>query len=285
MRRGLLLLSLVLALAGAWRPVACAEPAAAAPLVLAVIPYLPAEEIRQHYAPLVTQIGRSLGRPIDLRISASYVAHINAVGHDQVDLALLGPATYVRVLERYGSKPLLARYEVDGKPELRGVIVVPRDSPVKTIGELRGRRFAFGDPESTMAYSVPAWALLRAGVPITALGGHDFVGSHANVALGVLAGDYDAGAVRRDIYETYAPRGLRSLAELPSTPGQLIVARSNLPPSDVERVRSLLLSLHETAAGMKVLTSIEPRMTRFGAVRESDYDGLRQMMRAVSAVE
>jgi phosphonate transport system substrate-binding protein len=260
-----------------------ADPPPAQPLVLAVHPYLAAKEIQRRFAPLVEFLGRALGKAVVVRIGSSYAEQVDAIGRDQVDLAFMGPASYVRMLDRYGSKPLLARFEVANQPNLYGVIAVAKASPLRTLADLRGRRFAFGDPDSTMSYYVPAWMLMSAGLPLAALGDQRFLGSHPNVALAVLAGDFDAGAMKREVYDEYAPRGLRILVDLPPVPDHLFVTRSDLPPEWVATLRAALLGLGDTADGRRILGELHPGLTRLIPARESDYQDLRQMVRTVVA--
>ena len=253
------------------------------PLVLAVHPYLAPAEIERRFAPLAAFLGRTLGQAVVVRVGGSYAEHIAATGRDQVDIAFMGPAAYTRMLDQYGSKPLLARFEVDHQPSLFGVIAVPQASPLQSLADLRGRRFAFGDPDSTMSYYVPAWLIARNGVPLAALGGQSFLGSHPNVALAVLAGDYDAGALKREVYDEYAPKGLRILAELPPTPDHVFVTRADFPPADVAKLRAALLALDGTAEGRQILAELHPGLTRLIPATESDYQALREMIRTVLA--
>jgi phosphonate transport system substrate-binding protein len=253
------------------------------PLVLGIHPYLTTAEILHRFTPLADFIGQTLGQPVTVRVGGSYAEHVFAIGHDQVDIAFMGPLIYVKTLDQFGSKPLLGRFEVNHQPNLYGVIVVAKDSPLRTIEDLRGRRFAFGDPESTTSYCVEAWAMLRHGVPLNVLGDYRFLGSHPNVALAVLAGDYDAGAVKREVYDEYAAKGLRILAEAPATPDFLFVTRANFPPAAVSKLRAALLALDETADGRRILEQLHPGLTRLIPATEADYQGLRDMMRALPA--
>ena len=253
------------------------------PLVLAVHPYLTAAEIVERFTPLADFIARTLGQPVVVRVGGSYAEHSVAIGRDQVDIAFLGPGPYVNVLDLYGPKPILGRFEVMHQANLFGVIAVTTASPLHSLAELKGRRVAFVDPDSTMGYYVPAWALVQAGTPVQALGAYRFLGLHPNVALAVLAGDYDAGALKREVYDEYAPRGLRILAELPPTPDHVFVTRANFPAQDVVRLRAALQGLHESADGRRILERLHPGLTRLIPGSPGDYQGLREMMRSLAA--
>ncbi len=258
-------------------------PPAKTPLILAVLPYLPAAEIERRFGPLAARLGQGLGRPVQVRVGQSYRQHIDAIGSDRVDIAYLGPAGYVRMVERYGRKPILARLDVAGEPGLHSVIVVRHDSPLTRIEQLKGLRFAFGAADSTTAHLLPHYELLQGGVRLRDLGRHHFLGNHRDVALAVLAGDYDAGGLNEEVYREYAPRGLRALAVSAAVPDYLFVARSNLPPADIERLQRTLLELHRDAAGRDLLKRMQPGLDALARADDADYDGLRRIMQVVNA--
>jgi len=249
-----------------------------APYVLAVHPYLSAQEVRKRFAPLAEYLGRQLRRPVQVRVGSNYEEHISFVGQDAVDFAYIGPAPYVTVVERYGPKPILARVETKGTPYLNGVVFVRQDSSMQSLADLKGKRFAFGDPESTMGSIMPRFALFEAGIRLQDLARVSHVQSHDNVVLGVLSGDFDAGVVRADIYDEMAGRGLRKIAELPRVSEHLFVARSDLPSQDVRRLRRALLQLRSTPEGQRVMHAISTEMTGLVPASDADYDGIRKIL-------
>jgi phosphonate transport system substrate-binding protein len=254
------------------------------PLVLAVHPYLPSAEIQQRFAPLAEYLGKLLERPVVVRVGRDYEEHIAAVGANAVDIAFMGPSPYVLLTARYGKKPLLARIEVEGKPYLGGVIIARVGSPLRGLEDLKGRRFAFGDRDSTMSALVPQYMLQEAGVPLSALGGYEYLGAHKNVALGVLNGDYDAGAVKQEVFDELAPRGLRVLATMPMVSEHLFVTRSDMPPAQGEKLRQALINLNARPDGKTIMQAINRGMTNMVPVSDADYHSLRTMMRAVGAL-
>ena len=247
-------------------------------LVLAVHPYLPTDEVMTRFAPLAKALGRALGTGIEVQVAADYAKHIEAVGRDRVQLAYLGPVQYVQVVARYGTKPLLARQEVGHRPWLHGEIVVRDDSPIRNVAELRGKRFAFGDRNSTMAHVVPMQMLELAGVTQDRLAGFEFLGAHRNVALAVIEGRFDAGAIKKEVFDEYAAQGLRSIAPLPAMPDHLFVGASTLPEAEVRSARALFTSLHHSPEGRDIITAIHPGMTALVPVEDFEYGRLRSLM-------
>jgi phosphonate transport system substrate-binding protein len=256
--------------------------AADKPLVLAVHPYLPAAEIQNRFSPFAAYLSRELGRPVTVRVGGNYAEHERAIGNNQVDIAFMGPAPYIQLSDSFGTKPLLARFQVNGQPNLYGVIAVRKDSAATTLTSLRDARIAFGDPESTMSHIVPRYLMLQAGIPKGAAR-HKFLGSHHNVALGLLAGDYDAAAMKKEVFDEFAPRGLRALIITPGVPDHLFVTRADMPLADIKRLREVMLRLKDQPDGPAIMEKMHKGLSALIPAAESDYAPLRKMIRAVNA--
>jgi len=277
------LLSLVLTLTlGTLQPVSAD---AGEPLILGVHPFLPATSLLPKFEPLAAHISRSLGHPVHVEISRDYEDHIRRVGTGEVDIAYMGPASYVKLVETYGESNLLARLEIRGSPAFHGVIFVRDESPIRTLEELKDKRFAFGSPSSTMGTLVPRHVLKQAGVGMEDLGGFSSLGNHDNIALGVLVGDFDAGAVKEETFTKFQPRGLRSLAVTLPISEHLFVAATNLSADRVTKVRTILLRTGEDEEGLAVLRSIKETVSGLVPVEDSDYDNLRRILSEVEKNE
>jgi len=246
-------------------------------LTLLIHPYMTSAEIHKKFSPLADYLTKETGKKIVIKISKDYQQHIDAVGKDQMDLAYIGPSEYVTMTQKYGKKPLLACQEIDGKPFLYGMIIAKKDSPISSLTELAGKRLAFVSPQSTM-YVVPRIMLQEAGVDLKQAAQTDFLNSHSNVALAVLNGYYDAGAVKDETYYAYQERGLKILAQTPPIHEHVFVASTLLPESLIDALQKALQSLHEPA----VLTAIQPALTGLVPVEDSEYDTLRQILKSTN---
>lgn len=252
---------------------------AADEVVLAVHPYLPATELVVRFDPFARYLAGRIGRPVRVEVSPSYETHIQRIGEDQAEIAFLGSASFVLMAERYGEKPILARLEVGGRTTFHGYIVVREASPVTGLAGLAGGRVAFGDPDSTTGFLVPRAMLHEAGVPLRSLAGWEHVVNHNDVALGVLMGNFDAGALKDESFEGYGGRGLRVLAKSPPISQYLFVARSTLPSAMVAAVRQAMFELKDTS----ILHALRAGLTGLVPARNADYDGLRAILAAAGA--
>jgi phosphonate transport system substrate-binding protein len=249
-----------------------------AELVLGVHPFKPPAKLIESFSPLANYLSEKLGEPVKLVIARDYQAHIEAVGNNHVDIGYFGPVPYLKLHDAFGARPLLVRQVINGSPTFQGRIFVAAASPIKSLTELQGKRFAFGDAHSTMSHLVPRYMLLQAGVTADKLASYSFVGDHVNVALGVLAGDFDAGATKEDVFLQYEKRGLRSIATSMPLSDHVFVANNKLPEKKVQKLRTLLLQLHTEPRGSLILQAITPGVTQLVPVQDSDYDNLRQLL-------
>ena len=243
-------------------------------LELWVHPYLPAAKLIKKFTPLAEYLGEKIGKTIQVKVSKSYRSHIDSVGEGLTDLAYLGPASYVKITHNYGKQTILACLEINGSPFFYGMIIARQDSQIKTLEDLIGKKFAFGDPNSTMSHLVPRYMLWQKGVSVEKLKQHAFLGSHNNVALSVIGGYYDAGGVKEGVYYEYKDRGLNLLAKSPPIAEHLFVANNNLSPQTIKTIRQLLLNLKDK----RILTSIKPSVTGMASVKDENYETLRTIL-------
>ncbi len=248
------------------------------PLKLGVHPYLSYIEIETKFAPLVAYLSAEIGRPIVVRVGSSYQEHIDAIGRDQLDFAYIGPAVYVSMVDKYGSKPLIVCQDTNGSPSFKGIIIVRDDNPATGLADLGEGEFAFVDPHSTMGYLIPMTMLQHENPLIIANQHYQFLKTHKNVALGVLSGDFEAGAVKEEIYHKFKPQGLKILAATPAIAEHLFIASNKLSNDLVKQIRMAMLKLNKTQINHNVLKSIKTSITGFSLVEDDAYNSLRMIL-------
>lgn len=249
-------------------------------ITLGIQPYASPIELVKNYTPLLEYLRQRTGRQFTLSICNNYKTHIASVGADEVDIALLGPAAYVTLSERFAKKRLLCSFEINGSPEFQGYIIVQKDSPATRIEDLKDKSFASSSTESTMSYFVPRYMFIKAGVPFPEK--HlRIVGSHNNVCLNVLAGDVYAGGVREKTYHKYKDRGLKVIAISPKVTEHLFVATDKLDEETYTLIKEALTGIKGKEEIERFLTPIKSTLTGLVPVEDKDYDGLRAIMAAV----
>lgn len=274
--------SLVCVLAALLLGAGTASPAFAdEPLKLGVHPYLSASELVKRFTPLAVYLEKELGLPVVVEVSGSYDMHVQKLGQGSLDLAFLGAASYVKLTEQFGKRPILAAYKTREGKVYRGHIMVRKDSPITSIRQLRGKRFVFGDHTSTMSHYVPRYLLLKEGISLRDFSEATYVANHDNIALGILAGSFDAGAVKEEVFLKYEPQGLRSLAKSPPIADHVFVARKGLPQETIRKAREALLRLSDDAEGKAIIAGLRSDVIDLVPAEDHDYDPLREIIRVL----
>src|SRR4051812_16122675 len=110
------------------------------------------------FEPLRRQLESRLGMPVELQVGTNYAATGEALRFGRLDVAYLGPVTY-HLLQR--EKAQLISFATPSHPKagafFEAAIIVPADSPAKTLQDLAGTDIAFGDPASTSGSWVPRY--------------------------------------------------------------------------------------------------------------------------------
>lgn len=205
--------------------------------------------------PLRAYLERCLRMPVELVVGSNYVATGEALRCGAVDLAYLGPVTYILQSRCAGLEPF-ARPTHGGSigPTFRAAIIVPADSPVENLAQLRGREVAMGDLVSTSGTWVPRHMLLAAGLSSETDYWRRNLGSHDAVAAAVAERRMAAGALSLSIYHRLLAEGglngdlVRILAESPPIPEYMWTFREGLADGLREDLRHAFVDLRDSAA-------------------------------------
>jgi len=222
-----------------------------------------------------------LGRPVDiaLTIFKSYDDGIQALVDGKVDLVHFGPASYVTAKTRNPGIQLVAMEHEKGEKRFKGVIVVQKDSPIQTIEDLRGKRFAFGDKNSTIGRYLVQARLVENGLYAKDFASFKYLERHDQVAGAVEMGDFEAGSVKFSTYKKYGDKGtLRKLAEFENVT-KPVVARAGFDASAFSAAQEAFYGLKDEA----VLKEL--KISGFMPSLDADYDFVRDGMKKSAAFE
>lgn len=190
----------------------------------------------EEMAAVIRHVNTSPNIKIELKTYPSHDALYAGLKKNEVDLAFLGAVKYVEAHFELGAEPLVSEGSMN-----RSAIVVPPGSKIRTVADLRGKRFAFGYADSTTTHLIPALLLSKSGIreqdmKVT-FAGHD----QREIVEGMLRGEYDACAVSDYTLGQYASR-VRVVEWSDQFPGPPIVARKGLSKDVRSEVRRMFVS-------------------------------------------
>lgn len=204
-RRSMLALSAATLLATPWCAMAQAQHdgSAAKPLRVILVPADGGTEdgTKKDFQPIFSAIEQATGLKFDIKVGQSYSAVIEGMCNGAADIAWYGPASYLQAKAR-GCSELLALAVKHGDSVYYSGIFARADSNIKNVADLKGKKVALGDVNSTSSFNVPVAMMISAGVqPARDLAGINMAGSHANVLKALAEGLVDAGGASFDSFE------------------------------------------------------------------------------------
>ena len=128
---------------------------------------------------------------------------MEALVQGQVDVAHLGGFTFVQANKRAGAVPLVQR---DRDREFHSKFITARDD-LRSLGDLKAKRFAFGDVNSTSGHLMPAYFMRKEGVDPSVVDQAIYTGGHDATALAVAERRVDAGALDEAVWERLTKEG------------------------------------------------------------------------------
>jgi phosphonate transport system substrate-binding protein len=145
------------------------------------------------YRPLAQHLSRKLGRAVELRTVDTWEGLAKSLANGETDIALMGPWGYVLANHVAGAQ-VVSTIEYDGKPEYFAIMVTHPDSGVRSIADLKGKTFAFGDKGSTSGYLIPLHHFMTQGIDPDTYFSKVLYTKHQAIETQVAAGQLDAGA-------------------------------------------------------------------------------------------
>ena len=276
-RRTLMGAATALALAAALPTSALAQSQGRDPakLRVALLPDENAATLIQNAQPLKAYLEATLKKDIELIVTTDYSSMIEAMRFGRIEVAYFGPFSYVLAKSRAPEIEPFAVGVEKGSPTYNSILIANATGPVKSVADVRGKPFGFGDQASTSSHLAPRAHLAKKGLD----GDKDYkpvhLGTHDAVARAVQAGQVPAGALSEPIFRTLVERKVidpAKVVQLDLTapiPNYPITMQGNLAPQLKQAIRAAFLNMKDK----EVLKSF--RVEAFAATDDRAYDVLR----------
>lgn len=230
----------------------------------AVVPQFEQRKLFGIWKPITDELSRRSGLSLKLVATLTVPEFERELALGSFDFTYANPYHILRESKRQGYVPLVR----DAVP-LEGILVVAKNSPIRSIAELDGKTLAIPSPNA-----VGASLLLRADlehiyhVRMTPLN----VKTHSSVYLNVATGAADAGGGVQKTLEEQDPSiraALRILYTTRSMPSHPLSAHPRVPKPAREALRKALLEMAASPAGRALLAEVP--MTQPVATSMDDY--------------
>ena len=244
-------------------------------------PVLGDAEMRAEFDPLMTYLSDAIGQKVVLYIAKDYGDLRTQMEAGSVDIGSFSPFAYVDAARGRKIK-IIAQSMQDGSPTYRGIIVARKDSGLKAVADLQGKRFAFVDPKSASGYVYPRAMLIEKGIkPESYFKETIFAGDHNKVIAAVLDARVDAGATYEGALGVAKAMGvptenLVTLARTDPIPHDAIAVRIGLEEALAKKTQTALVDLDKSEAGRRVIANSKKKLSGHVIADDSLYDVVRR---------
>jgi phosphonate transport system substrate-binding protein len=231
---------------------------------------------------------RKMGRKVELVLRKSYREVTDLLVSGNIDFAWICGFPYIQSREPE-SIQLLTVPVYRGAPRYHSYIIVPESSPHHRLSDLKGKIFAFSDPDSNSGFLYPLSLMVaKDETPDSFFRQTFFTFNHAETVQAVSEQFADGGAVDSYIWEYLAvfkpeiTEKTRIIKKSPSFGFPPIVSRLGANPNTVRRMKNTLEEMDQDIDGIALLAQL--KLDGFGDYPDSLFNGIRAIANNVKTV-
>jgi phosphonate transport system substrate-binding protein len=256
-------------------------------LVFGIIPTESSSNITERFDNLVKYLEKTLGVPIEVKVATDYAGVITGMQFKHVDFAYFGPKSYVEAAKRANAEAFVIEVSQDGSKGYYGLIVAKKGSGLKTMADLKGKVWAFVDPNSTSGTLVPMVYFLNDLKidPSTYFSKVIYSGSHEASMISIKTGKIDAASTndldmaRGNGKQWNSEKDFEIIWTSQLIPGSPMAYRKDLPATLKKALTDAFLAYNDKA-GLEML-----KIKGYAPVTDKTYDPIRDLIEVQKKVK
>ncbi|WP_436878991.1 phosphate/phosphite/phosphonate ABC transporter substrate-binding protein [Mammaliicoccus sciuri] len=266
-------------------------------LTIQFVPSQNADTLEAKAKPLEKLLSKELDIPVKVSVSTNYNTIVEAMKSKKVDVGFLPPTAYTLAHDQKAADVLLQaqRYGVnkDGSnndklvKSYKSQFVVKKDSGIKSLKDMKGKKIALQDVTSTAGYTYPVAELLKEGInpindmKITNVKGHD------QAIIVLLNGDVDVAVtfqdarniVKKDQPNVFKDTEIVELTE--DIPNDTISVRSDMDDKFRDKLKKAFKDIAKTKEGHKIVSEVYSHEGYVDS-KDSEFDIVREYGKKVN---
>lgn len=261
---------------------------------------IPTEETIQEltiYKPVIDYLSKKTGKKVEFYMPTSYSTVVEAMINKWVDVAVLGPYSYVIAHEKDPDIMVFTTYAkrpghiVEEGPGYKAVLITKKGSGLTSIDSIKGKVLALTDPGSTSGNLFPRVVFSKdilKDAPLESFfekvvysGGHDLS------TMAIYDGKADAAFVATHRFDNVIDRGMVKKEDFnylwwsATIPQDPFAYRMSLCPDLRAKIDETFLTLHKVPEAKKWLDNV--KSNKMVKMADSDYDVIRILKKAKEA--
>ncbi|MVW71711.1 phosphate/phosphite/phosphonate ABC transporter substrate-binding protein [Bordetella sp. 15P40C-2] len=175
-----------------------------------VFTYTPVEDPAVYaniFKPFTDHLSQCTGKRVVFYQVQSNAAEIEAMRSGRLHVGGFSTGPTAFAVNIAGAVPFAVKGYEDGFQGYNLIVIVKKDSPYKSLADLKGKKLAHTSPSSNSGHMAPVALFPKEGLTPDKDYKVLFSGKHDQSVMGVNSGDYDAAAVASDVFHRMAERG------------------------------------------------------------------------------
>lgn len=255
------------------------------PLRIGLVPEINIFNQLERFQPLEDYLTEKLGREVQFTILSHYGNVIDGFRTEKLDGAFLGSFIGALAIRKQGAIPLARPVNLDGESTYHGLIYTRRDSGIRTVTDMKGKKFAFVEKATTAGYLFPLSFLHEQKVTDIEeyFSDYFFGGSHDASLHAVLNHEADIGASKNTVFDWVRKADPRIdqeiviLAKSTKVPSNGLCVRKGIEEKLRNKLEQILLNLDRNPEGREVLKTL--KALKFIDTSVADYRPVFEMAR------
>ena len=240
------------------------------------VPLKNSEKLVEDLKPISDYLSERLGVKVEAFTASNYIGVVEGLGSGSVDFGIIPPFSSLLAQKQSNAKPILTSKGKTGKPGYTAELYVRKDSGIKSLQDVKGKKVAFVDPSSSSGYIYPGAMLVEAGLNLDKDISYQFSGGHDKSLQLLLNKDVDVIATFDGVEDRYAkdfPQAktdIQKLATSDMIPGVMVTTSSKMDKELQDKLEKALRDV-ENDPKMKELFTKMFSITGFTDVDQDAY--------------
>jgi len=251
-------------------------------ITIGFVPSNNPENMLSNFKPISAYLEKEMKVTIDVIIPDDYKGLIDGMKQKKIDIGWYGAFSYITAEKEIDLEPLVIQYRKGFGTSYHSLIITNRKSGINKVEHLKGKRFAFVDPESTSGFIIPSALFMSRNIEIQKYFSEIiYSGTHNDVVLDVLSGNADAGAIEDLTYYKMISDGKFIEDDLPiiwksdDIPGSPFVCRADIDEHLKEKFKSTMLNISKKDP--EAVKKFDSRIEKYVEFDDSLYNGIRNI--------
>ena len=240
------------------------------------VPLKNSEKLVEDLKPISDYLTERLGVKVEAFTASNYIGVVEGLGSGSVDFGIIPPFSSLLAQKQSNAKPILTSKGKTGKPGYTAELYVRKDSGIKSLQDVKGKKVAFVDPSSSSGYIYPGAMLVNAGLNLDKDISYQFSGGHDKSLQLLLNKDVDVIATFDGVEDRYAkdfPQAKTDIQKLASSdmiPGVMVTTSGKMDKELQEKLEKALRDIEKDPKMKEMFTKMFS-ITRFTDVDQDAY--------------